>query len=87
MSSAGLQHFMFEGRPIPFETGDTVGSALLRQGIVTLRQSETGAPRGMLCGIGVCWECRCVIDDLPNTRACMAPARPGMIVCVQEGLQ
>lgn len=78
--------FVFDGQPVTFVPGETVGSALLRAGIVHLRTAENGDPRGMLCGIGVCWECRCVIDDKPNSRACMTIVRHGMVVRRQQGL-
>lgn len=82
----GSGEFTFEGNKIPFREGDTVGSALLQAGIVQLRTTEAGDPRGMLCGIGVCWECRCVVDGKVNSRACMTPARNGMAVRRQLGL-
>lgn len=78
--------FTFDGRPVPFREGETVGTALLQAGIVQLRVAETGDPRGILCGIGVCWECRCVIDERVNSRACMTPAKAGMAVRRQMGL-
>ena len=78
--------FSFEGCEIPARAGESVGAALLAAGVLCLRHAEDGAPRGMLCGIGVCWECRCVIDGRPNSRACMVEARPGMTVRRQEGL-
>ena len=85
-SDLSSPEFVFDGQPIAFIQGETVGSALLRAGIVHLRTAENGDPRGMLCAIGVCWECRCVVDDRPNTRACMTVARGGMVVRRQHGL-
>ena len=78
--------FRFDGREVPARPGETVGAALLAAGIRFLRRAEDGGPRGLFCGIGVCWECRCVIDGRPNTRACMVEAKPGMSVRRQEGL-
>ena len=77
----------FEGETVSAYSGDTVATALLAAGIVTLRTAEDGGARGVVCGIGVCWECRCVIDGRPNVRACMTPARPGMQVRRQRGLE
>jgi len=76
----------FEGRKIPAWPGESLGAALIAADETFLRQAETGGARGLLCGIGVCWECRCVIDGRPNTRACMTEAQPGMDVRRQEGL-
>ena len=78
--------FRFGDRDIPAWPGESVAGALLAAGVRTLRRAEDGSPRGLLCGIGVCWECRCVIDGVPNQRACMIEAQPGMTVDVQPGL-
>ena len=78
--------FHFADREIPARPGETVGAALLAADIRLLRRAEDGGPRGLFCGIGVCWECRCVIDSRPNTRACMVEAKPGMTVRLQDGL-
>ena len=64
----------------------SVAAALLANGIRTLRIDEAGNPKGILCGIGYCFECRCVIDDEPDRRACMVEVKPGMRVRRQQGL-
>ena len=48
-------------------------------GIVVLRDSPAGAPRGLYCGIGVCQECRVVADGVV-VRSCVTPVRAGMRV-------
>lgn len=78
--------FLFEGREIAAWPGESVAAALFAAGESVLRASEVGDPRGVLCGIGVCWECRCIVDGAANTRACMVLAAPGMSVSRQEGL-
>ena len=77
----------FEEREIEAWPGESVAAALLGAGEPYLRTAEDGGARGLLCGIGVCWECRCVIDGRPNQRACMAEVRPGMKVRRQVGLE
>lgn len=79
-------HFEFEGRSIRAWQGETVAAALIANGHYSLRSAEDDSGRGLLCGIGVCWECRCVIDGQPNRRACMTELRPGMVVRRQHGL-
>lgn len=79
-------HFEFEGRSVEAYPGETVAAALMARDERTLRTAEDGSARGMMCGIGVCWECRCIIDGLPNRRACMTDAVPGMSVRRQRGL-
>ena len=78
--------FFFEGRSIPAREGQSVAAALMAVGERCLRIDEAGQPKGAVCGIGVCWECRCSIDGNVDIRACMTPARPGMQVRRQHGL-
>lgn len=79
--------FSFEDQTIEFVPGQSVGAALVAASVRWHRSAEDGTPRGLTCAIGVCWECRCVIDDRPNVRACMARARAGMVVRRQKGLE
>ena len=66
--------------------GESVAAALLAAGRLALRQEAPGHSRGLVCAIGVCWECRLVIDGEANRRACMTEARPGIRVATQQGL-
>ena len=52
-------------------------TVLLAAGIRTFRHSPGGEPRGVFCGMGVCFECRMIVDGRPNVRTCMTPAHPG----------
>lgn len=80
------QHFDFDGRPIPFTDGQSVGAALWAAGIRAFRTTRDGArPRGIFCGIGVCFDCLLVVDGQPNQRACLTPAAAGARVCTQAG--
>ena len=78
--------FLFEGKPIAARNGQSVAAALIAVGERCLRFDEAGNPKGVVCGIGVCWECRCSIDGVPDTRACMTLATPGLVVRRQKGL-
>lgn len=78
--------FTFDGRPILAYPGETVGAALTAAGVVALRTTRTlGRPRGLFCGIGICFDCLVVIDGRPNQRACLAPAQQGSAVHTQRG--
>ena len=79
--------FNFEGKAITAREGQSVAAALLEAGERCLRIDEAGNAKGAVCGIGVCWECRCSIDGVPDTRACVTEARSGMTVCRQRGLR
>lgn len=58
----------------------TVAAALFDLGVWALRESVTGTPRGPLCGMGICFECRVTIDGVPHRRACLTSVRDGMAV-------
>ena len=49
----------------------TVAAALQNAGRSILRRSVSGEPRGVLCAMGVCFECRMDIGGVPHRRACM----------------
>jgi len=78
--------FVFEARRVRAQKGQSVGAALLANGIRTLRVDEAGNAKGLLCGIGYCFECRCVINGEPDRRACIEEATEGMSVRRQQGL-
>jgi predicted molibdopterin-dependent oxidoreductase YjgC len=75
-----------DGEGIAAFLGETVAAAIFGSGRRTLRVTRRGAPRSLFCGIGVCHECRMIIDGKPNTRACLTRVRPGMVVRTQHGL-
>jgi predicted molibdopterin-dependent oxidoreductase YjgC len=78
--------FTFDGEPIVAFRGESVAAALLAAGRRTLRSTAiTGAPRGVFCGMGVCFDCLVVIDGAPSRRACMTFIANGMRVESQIG--
>jgi predicted molibdopterin-dependent oxidoreductase YjgC len=79
---AGVQQFSFtlDGIPVSALPGDTVASALYAAGIRAWRRARPGDERGLLCGIGLCFDCLLTVDGTINLRACQVPARPGMKV-------
>ncbi|MBI2380713.1 MAG: (2Fe-2S)-binding protein [Gammaproteobacteria bacterium] len=58
------------GETVRVPAGITVAAALALAGQQALRLSVKGAPRGPLCGMGVCFECRVTIDGRRHERAC-----------------
>lgn len=59
--------------------GETVAAALLAQGIRQFRLThKEHAPRGVYCGMGVCFECMVRVDGNPNVQACLTPLVEGM---------
>lgn len=78
--------FRFDGGEIPYVTGQSVGAALWASGVRSWRTTRVhGRPRGLFCGIGVCFDCLLVVDGRPDERACVVPARPGLDVRSQDG--
>ena len=67
------------GARVEVPSGATVAAAVLIAGETAFRRSIGGAPRGPLCGMGICFECRVTIDGAPHARSCQ-------ILCV-EGMQ
>ena len=77
---------MVDGEAIEAYPGETVATALLAAGRRTARRTaHRGAPRGVFCAIGVCHDCRMVVDGEANVRTCLVPARAGMTVETQQG--
>ena len=71
----------FAGRTLQARDGQSVAAALTAAGVRSWRTTRHGArPRGLFCGIGVCFDCLLTIDGRPAQRACLVPVRDGMIL-------
>ncbi len=44
------------------------------------KSPRTGAPRGLFCGMGICYECIVTINGRSGIRSCMTRVKPGMKV-------
>jgi predicted molibdopterin-dependent oxidoreductase YjgC len=78
--------FDFDHRPVPLRPGQSIGAALIAAGIRSWRTTRRESrPRGIFCGIGICFDCLVTVDGAPNQRACLVAAAPGMDVRSQEG--
>jgi thioredoxin reductase len=77
---AGGVSFSFEGREVTARAGVSLAAALAEAGEFGLRETARGERRGLFCGMGVCQECRVVIDGERSVRACLAPVAPGATV-------
>lgn len=78
--------FTFDGHPVAAEPGQTLAAALIASGRRSWRTTRVeGRPRGVFCGIGVCFDCLTTVNGRPNRRACLVEARPGDVVVTQEG--
>jgi sarcosine oxidase subunit alpha len=73
------------GRALRVPSGISVAAALLNSDARAFRRSVNGADRAPLCGMGVCYECRVTIDDVPHRRACLVTVAEGLLVTTSEG--
>jgi aerobic-type carbon monoxide dehydrogenase small subunit (CoxS/CutS family) len=68
-----------DGRPFSVEVGSTVAAALYLGSDGNSRTSVSGQRRAPFCGMGVCQECRVMIDG-QRRLACQTVCRNGMCV-------
>ncbi len=66
------------GQPVEVVEGTLVAAAVLASGQTVFRTSISGQPRGPLCGMGICFECRLSIDGQAHRRSCQIACREGM---------
>jgi predicted molibdopterin-dependent oxidoreductase YjgC len=79
--------FTFDGEQMRAEDGQTIAAALMADGITSWRTTRFGgSPRGILCGIGVCYDCLLTLNGEPNVRACVTQVQPGDDVRRQDGV-
>lgn len=67
------------GSRVTVPVGATVAVAVAIAG-QACRTSVSGEPRGPLCGMGICFECRVTIDGAPHCRSCQILCEQGMDV-------
>jgi aerobic-type carbon monoxide dehydrogenase small subunit (CoxS/CutS family) len=72
--------FTFAGAPVRARAGESIAMALWAAGRRELRRSSRdGAPRGVFCNMGICYECLVRIEGAP-VRACMVAVAEGLVV-------
>jgi sarcosine oxidase subunit alpha len=67
------------GRTVAVRAGTSVAAATMLAG-AACRSSATGEPRGPLCGMGTCMECRATVDGVAHVRTCQMTVKDGMRV-------
>ncbi len=78
--------FTFNGEELSAHLGQSVAAALIaNQERITRLTRFDKKPRGLFCGIGVCFDCLITIDGERNLRSCITPLRQGMVIEVQDG--
>jgi len=71
------------GRSVAVGAGATVAAAMMISES-HCRKSVLGEPRSPLCGMGICFECRAVIDGIPHCRSCQIVCAAGMEISTDE---
>jgi len=67
------------GKVVRVEEGTVVAVALLQAG-AACRTSVSGESRTALCGMGICFECRAVVNGEMHRRTCQLLCVDGMTV-------
>lgn len=75
--------FEYDGKLITTQKGHTIAEALLANGIKRFRATRNNHSRGVYCNMGICYECRMIVNGVPNVRTCTTLATPGCKVETQ----
>lgn len=67
------------GRQLEVTTGTVVSAAMLQVG-EPCRISVSGEPRTAMCGMGICFECRAIVNGMAHRRTCQLVCTDGMSV-------
>ena len=68
------------GQSVRVARGAIVAAAAALANSTTFRRSISQQPRGPLCGMGICMECRVTINGEPHCRSCQTLCAEGMEV-------
>lgn len=74
----------WNGRKIPYRTGESLGSALARAGVRGLGRAGTGQLRAVFCGIGQCQNCMVRVDGR-LVEACLTICHDGLAAIPDDG--
>lgn len=70
-----------DGEPVQGLDGQTIAGVVLASGRLAWRRtSSAGKPRGLFCGIGVCFDCIVTVNGERDVRACQRRAADGDVV-------
>lgn len=75
----------FDGEPLSGVTGQSIAGVIMANERLGFRLTSVhDAPRGVFCGIGVCFDCLVVVDGIEDVRACQRRAHEGDVVTTQH---
>lgn len=68
-----------DGKKIEAYEGEPIAAALWNAGIRDFRYTrKRKEPRGFFCGIGLCTDCKMIVNGIPNIRTCVTLVEKGM---------
>ncbi|MFG3256855.1 (2Fe-2S)-binding protein [Streptomyces sp. NPDC048172] len=73
-----------DGEPVAGNPGQSIAGVLLASGRNAWRHGPSGAPRGVFCGIGVCFDCLVTVNGQRDVRACRRTAQEGDEITTQS---
>ena len=73
-----------DGASVACPEGLPLTEVLMSRAPAWRRSPKLGAPRGMFCGMGLCFECAVEVDGT-WARACLERTRAGMRIRTGEG--
>ena len=82
-SALSTVRIWINGNASSVPSGSVVSAAMLAAG-QPCRRSVSGELRTALCGMGICFECRAVVDGVTQQRTCQLVCREGMRVDTQS---
>ena len=71
------------GIAVTVNTGTIVAAAVAIAEGGVMRASVSGQPRGPVCGMGICFECRAMVNGEPHQRGCQTFCSEGMEICTR----
>lgn len=75
-----------DGRAVTVPDGVTIAAALMSRGEKSWRTTRIAdRPRGLFCGMGVCFDCLVTLNGEPNVRACITIVEAGDAIESQRG--
>ena len=78
-TSKAMVQFQLNGQAAQVAAGTSIAAALYLCGDGVARHSVSGQARAPVCGMGVCQECRVLVNG-HSQLACQTLCAPGMVV-------
>lgn len=81
-----MPEITIDGKVVAVADGMTIAAALTEHRMRSWRTTRIdNRPRGLFCGMGVCFDCLVVLNGAPNVRACVTLVEPGDVITTQQG--